>query len=190
MSALTLLMKCRNDDHIFAHARLCAEPPFAPGGWLASVQRLAVQLRIPPWDPPPDITAAEQKRHLQKYRKDVIAPAVLANTPPAATPALPWAWLAVNAGSTFSQAAADLWLQFRILGQPYPARHCPWCQPTVPLTSTHLQMRCSTFALRCFMAGITPAEAFEYPHDASWLSAAIRTVEPIAMSHADCIASC
>ena len=104
------------------------------------------------------------------------------STLPPQGPPLPWAWIAEHAGISFSQLAFELWLQIRLLGQPYLARHCPWCQPGVPLTAPHLHLSCSTFTYRCFMAGILPAEAFHYPPDAAWMCAAVGTLEPDAPS--------
>ena len=98
---------------------------------------------------------------------------LMTSTPPPQGPPLPWAWIAEHAGISFSQLAFEFWLQIRLIGQPYPARHCPWCQPRVPLTASHLHLSCSTFTYRCFMAGILPAEAFCCrPPDAALLGCA------------------
>ena len=67
--------------------------------------------------------------------------------------------------------------QIRLLGQPYPARSCPWCGTATPLTATHLQLSCPIYAARCFMAGILPADAFRYPEDAAWFIATLQTLE-------------
>ena len=42
---------------------------------------------------------------------------------------------------------------------------------------THLQLSCPTYAARCFMAGILPADAFRYPEDADWFIATLQTLE-------------
>ena len=93
---------------------------------------------------------------------------------------LSWAWIALNAGSHFSEDAFTLWWQIRLLGQPCPATQCPWCLPATPLTITHLQLVCPTFATVCFRAGLLPAEAFHYPSQADWFVAVLATIQTLA----------
>lgn len=177
VSAITLFEKCRQDHPAFAHAQLCNDPACAPGGWIASARRLVTQLRLPPWLPDPNCSANARKRSLHRHRIDLVTPAVFATSPPHATPSLPWAWIALQAGVAFSQNAFTLWWQIRVLGQPYPARSCPWCEPAAPLTATHMHFSCATFAMRCWAAGILPAEAFGYPADEERFTAVLRTLE-------------
>ena len=177
ISAITLHQKCKQDCQVFAHARLCAATHMAPGGWLSAAQRLTHQHNISDWEPPHS-TVRAQKRSLQRYRKETVTPALMAKSLPPDSPSLPWAWIAMNAGHSFSHQAFEHWLQIRLLGQPFPARTCPWCQPAVPMTETHLHLRCATFSYRCFMAGILPTDAFSFPQTAEKFCAAVNTLEP------------
>ena len=146
----------------------------AAGGWLAAAHRLHRQHRLEPWLPESDLGAAALKRSLARHRRDIIKPAIMSRSDsPQADPPLPWAWLAINAGSAFTQAAFELWWQLRILGQPFPATHCPWCDPVSPLTKEHLQDDCGTFAYHCWLHGVLPTEAFMYPPQRDWFAAAL-----------------
>ena len=148
---------------------------------MASVYRLSSQLHIPPWVPAPSDTVTATKHSLKRYRDEIVKPAVVvsAGAPPDSPP-LPWAWIALNAGSLFSEEAFTLWWQIRLLGQPCPAKQCPWCLPATPLTITHLQLVCPTFATACFCAGLLPAEAFHYTSQADWFMAVLATIQTLA----------
>ena len=118
---MCLWEKCRQDNPAFAHTRLSNDPPLAVGGWMADVHRLSTTLRIPPWQPEPGASAASLKSSLARYRKEVVLPLVLAAsgaTPP--NPALPWAWIVLNADTAFPAASFGHWWQLRVLGQWYP----------------------------------------------------------------------
>ena len=165
VSSLALYGKCRSDSPAFAHARLSADPSsFAAGGWLAAVHRLHSSLHIPHWQPETDTTIASRKRSLDRYRKTVLQPSVvqaLGSAP--LNPALPWAWIALNADTCFAASAFTLWWQLRVLGRAHPTMMCPCCQPAEQLTRPHLESACPSFAQRCWTLGMWPEGAFQYP---------------------------
>ena len=148
---------------------------------MASVHRLCSQFQLPPWAPAPGDTVAATKRSLKRYRDEIVKPAVLASMgAPPGSPPLPWAWIALNARNHFTEVAFTLWWQIRLLGQPCPARPCPWCSPATPLTITHLQLACPTFATACLSAGLLPAETFNYPSQAEWFVAVLAIIHTVA----------
>ena len=181
-SAIALFEKCRNDNHAFAHTRLCAEQPYASGGWLAAANRLTTQHNLPAWAPEPDSPATALKHSLSRHRREVIKPALLAASGSMPeNPSLPWAWIAIHAGGILPQSAFELWWQIRSLGQPYPPVACPWCQPAVALTREHLQTMCAHYAYHCWTLGILPAEAFSYPAHPDWFKATLRATHAVAV---------
>ena len=141
---------------------------------MASTQCLLGRLRIPPWSCEPSMSAAAAKRSLRTYRRTVVQPAVSAALGSApVNPPLPWLWLAMHEGGLFTRSSFETWWQVRTLGQPYPPDTCPWCEGRKPLTSSHLQYSCTTFAVRCWTRGIQPEAAFLYPPNDDWLLAAL-----------------
>ena len=94
--------------------------------------------------------------------------------------------MAINAASTFTQSAFELRWQLRILGQPFPATKCPWCDPVSPLTKEHLQDNGGTFAYHFWFRGVLPAEAFMYPPQPDWFAAALGTIHALVSAcHSD-----
>ena len=147
---------------------------------MAAAQRLQKSLRIPVWQADPSLSVAALKADLARHRREVIFPAIQsAHGSHAVNPPLPWAWIAANAEITFRQEAFTIWWQVRVLGKAYPSHTCPWCTPQAQTTREHLQQECATFAACCWTKGVRPEEAFTFPPDPEWFTAALLAIEEL-----------
>ena len=131
------------------------------GGWIASVGALQRSLGIMDWQPYPGMTTRDCKSSLQKYRREVVTPAIMNAAGVAANPQLPWHWLTA-VGSCQFREAFEAWWQLRVLGHMVLARQCPGCTET-DLTSVHLEFHCARWASLCFWCGALPCGFFGYP---------------------------
>ena len=144
---------------------------------MASVSVLQRSLGIMDWKPSPGMSTLELKSSLQKYRREVVTPAVTEAAGVAANPPLPWHWLAA-VGSCEFREAFEAWWQLRVLGHLIPGRQCPWCTET-DLTSVHLEFHCARWASLCFWNGILPCELFGYPDEEKMFEVKLRLLEQL-----------
>ena len=163
--------------HIHIHSRMHRVDGLPqPTSW-----QLITQNNLPSWSPEADCTASAYNHSLSRHRREGIRPALLAASGSISeSPSSPGAWIAIHAGGTFLQSAFELLWQIRLLGQPYPAAACPWCQSAVALTREHLQTTCASYAYHCWTLGILPAEAFFYPAHPDWFTATLRAMHAVA----------
>ena len=147
---------------------------------MAAARGLQQSLHVPPWSADPALPVEALKRALARHRRQVILPAVqTASTSCPMNPPLPWAWIALNADTLFSQEAFTLWWQIRVLGKSYPGRACPWCGACVRLDRGHLQQQCITFATICWTRSIQPEEVFAFPEDHVHYIAALAAIDEL-----------
>ena len=144
---------------------------------MASVSALQRNLGILDWQPHPGMTMREFKSSLQRYRRDIVTPAVKKAAGVEVSPPLPWHWLATVGSCEFS-VAFETWWQLRVLGHIVPARRCPWCGE-IELTSIHLGFHCAKWASLCFWSGILPCEMFIYPNEEKTFIAKLRLMEEL-----------
>ena len=94
------------------------------------------------------LSTLELKSSSQKYRREVVTPAVIQPIGVAANPPLPWHWIAAVASNEFRESF-EMWWQMHVFGHVIPLRQCPWCTDT-DLTSVHLVFHCARWASLCF----------------------------------------
>ena len=153
---------------------------FAGGGWFKAVETLRCKLQIPMWEPDANTKISELKRSLQRYRREVVTPAVVAEAGPPPNASLPWLWLATRAFPRLVKAF-EVWWQIRILGQTFPATMCPWCD-TTPMTQLHLCNECRHMALICQGWRTHAKKLLDFPSDALSFELALEVCNELASS--------